>query len=247
VLPAAFTHRKYTAAAISTVSGGGYLKRGAGLTGVSDSKLVTGSMWLNKEGADGVAEEIIGGSDALNGGSGNAVFRFLKSSGQRWQITAENSAGTIILSVVTAGVATAASGWHHILFSFDLSDTGKRHLYRNDTSDLTVSTYTNDTMDFTVADWSVAAFPSGASKFVGEIADLALWPGVYMDLSVLANRRKFISGAGKPVNLGPLGTYPGLGQPALFFQGPASTFPTNKGAGGGMTLTGTLADTTSPS
>jgi hypothetical protein len=64
----------------------------------------------------------------------------------------------------------------------------------------------------------------------------------YVDLSVEANRRKFISSAGKPVNLGASGSVPTGTAPIMYFKGPASAFPTNLGTGGNFTVTGTLTD-----
>ena len=78
------------------------------------------------------------------------------------------------------------------------------------------------------------------------MADLMMWPGTYLDFSVEANRRLFISAAGKPVD--PAVAVAALGTPIVRFSGPTASWHTNKGSGGGFTENGALTDaSTSPS
>lgn len=66
-------------------------------------------------------------------------------------------------------------------------------------------------------------------------------PGVYMDLSVDTNRRKFIDISGRPVALGPDGSLPTGSRPALYFTGASSVWHNNRGSGGGgFTVSGGL-------
>jgi hypothetical protein len=76
-------------------------------------------------------------------------------------------------------------------------------------------------------------------SYVGDMADLWVAPGTFIDFSNVANRRKFIDADGKPVD--PT-NFPAS---AILFSGDASTFGTNQGTGGSFTLTGTLTDATS--
>ena len=70
----------------------------------------------------------------------------------------------------------------------------------------------------------------------------------HLDLDVVGNRRKFISGDKKPVFLGTDGSKPTGSAPPVYFSGDATDFSTNKGDGGAFTLTGTLTNSsTSPS
>ena len=127
--------------------------------------------------------------------------------------------------------------------SFDMSDTGKRWLYVNDVSDLaTINTYTDDVIDFTVADWAIGANPDGNNKLVGDLAELWFAPGVYIDLSVVANRRKFRTAAGKPAYLGPTGAIPTGTAPLIYMSGATASWESNNGTGGGFTEHGALAD-----
>jgi hypothetical protein len=70
-------------------------------------------------------------------------------------------------------------------------------------------------------------------------------PGVFIDFSVAANRRKFSDASGKPVNLGSHGEIPTGTSPFYFFSGDHTSFPTNQGTGDTFSLTGTLTDATS--
>jgi len=90
----------------------------------------------------------------------------------------------------------------------------------------------------------------GSALDTYDCADYWFAPNVYIDFTQTANRRKFISAAGKPVDLGADGSTPTGTAPAIFLSGDASPtgFQFNKGTGGAFTLTGTLTNaTTSPS
>jgi hypothetical protein len=80
------------------------------------------------------------------------------------------------------------------------------------------------------------------------MADVWIGAGQSLDLSILANRRRFISFDKKPVDLGQQGKTPTGMRPTIFFSGDADRFPDNRGTGGDFTLVGTLSNaTTSPS
>jgi len=70
----------------------------------------------------------------------------------------------------------------------------------------------------------------------------------FVDLSIEANRRKFIDAIGKPVDLGVDGSTPTGTAPLIFLSGTTIDWHTNKGSGGGFTEVGALTTaTTSPS
>lgn len=222
-----------------------YLTRGAGLDGAADSKLVSGGFWLNCD-VDDTTTYIFTGTTTLGGST--LRWRTTRTASELIQIIAQNAAGTLVLNVSsTAGGIVAAGGWYNVLFSFDLADTGKRHLYIADASDLaTVSTYTDDSIDFTVADWGIGALPSGGNKFDGAISEPWLAPGYYIDFSVEANRREFITAAGAPAK-SPATALANLSvTAAIILEGDAAGFGTNTGNGGDFTITGSLDDTTPP-
>ena len=86
---------------------------------------------------------------------------------------------------------------------------------------------------------------NNASKLNGANSDFAIWPGVYVDLSVTANRRLFIDANGKPVDLsksgGAVATH---GTPLVLLKTAVPNFETNSGNGGNFTEVGTLTSVT---
>ena len=134
--------------------------------------------------------------------------------------------------------------------SWDMAVTS--HVYVNDASDKNQVTLTDDTIDYTKEDCVVGAQGDGTFKFDGCLAELYFAPGQYLDFSIVANRRKFISASGKPIQLGRRGELP-TGTAPLVYQhldkGEAvANFATNRGPGGDFTITGTPdTGSTSPS
>jgi hypothetical protein len=217
-----------------------YLKRGAGLTGAVDGKQLTFSLWVRRESAPASAV-LFAGVTALNG----ATYRvqvILDITTNKLHVQARNAAGTVILDVSSS--ALSLSRMHHVIGSFDLTNTGKRWLYVDDVSDLaTVTTYTNDTIDLTVADWGIAAYPSGGTSLTGDLGDV--WVSLaYLDLSIEANRRKFTTALPQPVDPGEDGSMPTGAAPLIYLGQSIDDFETNLGTGGGFTLAGTIEETT---
>ena len=219
----------YVAIAVDFDGSTDYITRGADLTGSADSKLVTGSMWF-KRGATGVLYRLVG----IEG----ARFQVKLLSGNDVQILANDVDPSINLSV-DSGVH-ADTNWHHLLFSFDMADTGKRHLYIDDVDELNVVTYNNTAIEFTRSDHSIGAGILGQDKLNGCLADVWLDYGRYTDFSVTSERRKFVDSNIKPVDLGSDGSTPFTVKPIQYFSGAVASWQTNKGDGGGFTEEGTF-------
>ena len=211
-----------------------YLTRDAGLTDAADSKLLTGSFWYKKDVNNSAQRLFVANS---------FDFGIQFTAGNALQIVAEDLSGNQDLNVTDTG-HTDTTSWHHVMFSFDMADTGNRHVYL-DGADAAPSydTYNNDTLDFTQANWAVGATTTAGAKYNGQLADLAMWFGVYVDLSQEANRELFIVD-GKPVDR----TIPAaaLGTPIVALGGPTDSWHTNDGSGGGFTENGALTDGTGP-
>ena len=79
----------------------------------------------------------------------------------------------------------------------------------------------------------------GAPGPTGDLGDLWFEDGLYIDLSVEANLRKFIGAYGNPVDLGADGSTPNTTAPIVYLGRDIATFHTNLGTGGGFTLVGT--------
>ena len=219
-----------------------YMTRGADLTGLADGKQGILSFWFRKDGGDGSNQYILA-NDLER-------FRCIIQSNNKFMVDADNVSGNKLF-IETAAAHTASATWKHFLSSWDLATAGARFIYISDAADLTVTVFTNDTIDYTDTDWSIGVNTSGSQKFNGCLAEL-FFHTTYLDISVEANRRKFISASGKPVDLGADGSTP-LGVQPLVYQrvadgAAASTFATNLGSGGNFTITGSLdIASTSPS
>ena len=225
-----------------------YMLRGAELTGMADSKSGIASVWFRLDGGDSSDLYALGNltSEAPNG------FGVSRQNTNKFAVWGVNAAGTKILHLRTINTYTTGNTWRHVLASWDLATAGARHLYINDVSNLDVITFINDTLDYTKGEFSCGSNAAGANKMNGALAEVYFAPGQYLDFSVEANRRKFISASGKPVNLGTDGSTPtGVAPIVYFYLGDGDTvanFATNRGTGGNFTITGTLdAASSSPS
>lgn len=223
-----------------------YMKRGGGLTGAADSKLCSFSVWLRKLDT-AIGGRIIVAQNTLNGGSADGQSRlvFSNTSG-RVNLSFLNAAGSTILNF-TASVDCAVGEWEHWCGCADMTDSALMKLFRNniDVSGA-ITSYANDTIDWTKADWAVGAYADGTSKMFTDIAYLWFAPGVYIDFTVEANRRKFVTDTNAPVALGANGELPTGSSPLVYLGNAFGSFQTNLGTGGDFTVTGALTASTDP-
>ena len=198
------------------------------LTGpnMSDGKLLTCSFWFRRP---------------ASGTSG----RFYHNQGTRLQIRWDsdrirvNTNGTQINALTSAITDTAS--WHHYIISFDLTDTGKRHIYVDNVSDATWSLYADSNINFNRTNHAVGSQEgTDLNNLKENLADFWFAPNQYIDLSVAANRLLFRSAAGKPLFLGEDGGVPTGTGSAIFFQGDATIWNagTNKGTAQNFTMEG---------
>ena len=210
-----------------------YATRGADLTGMADGKQGTLSVWVRIDGGDGANRLVIG-----NGATAAANrFALLLTTANVFQVSAGTAAGAGLLDIRSSAY-TAGATWLHVLASWKLDTVGARHIYVTDVSDLAVTTFTDGTIDYTLSDWGVGALPDASLKWNGCISELFFHP-VYIDLSVEANRRKFITAAGKPAFLGANGSTP-LGVQPLLYSPTGDPSASQLGSGGLFSLTGAL-------
>jgi len=118
-----------------------------------------------------------------------------------------------------ASVAGIAAGTlYHVLVSLDCTSSPQAICYVNDAPAGTLSAFaeTLSTRSLT----TIGAEESGSDAFAGELSDLWVEFGKgYVDLSVEANRRKFIDASGNPVDLGADGTKPTGNIPDIYISG----------------------------
>jgi len=222
-------------------NGSTYLTRGADWTGVADGKQGIVSFWVKKTGGDGAAKVIY---------NDQSLSEIQFSSGNKIRVDFYNSAVGQVFRYDTTTSVTTASGWVHVLASWNATTTTFQ-MYLNDASDqTTISAIVNDTIDYSRTNHTFGARDASASNVItAEIADFYFNQSTSLDLSSSANRRLFISSSLKPVYLGPTGSIPTGAQPLIFLTGNAAAFSTNSGSGGGMTVSaGSLSNAaTSPS
>lgn len=209
-----------------------YLSRSTDLVGNVDSKTFTFSAWV-------YIGSITKPFSITTFYTTTNTFQVLFDLGvnKNLQIVGRNSAGTIIL-YATAPISTPSwNTFHNILISIDLANSANRSIYIDDIIvSTTWETYTNDLIDLTTADKFIGK-DSTTSYAKGRLSHVFLSYD-YIDLSIEANRRLFITADGKPT---PTATLKAL-NPILYLpMKDAATCHINEGTGGNFTLNGTIA------
>lgn len=202
-----------------------YIRQSGMPAGIADSGRVTFSAWI-KRNATGAQHNlfVIG-----------ARFTVRISAVGNLEVVGLNSANTQILNRTTTGAPLDNTNWNHVLFSLDMSDSATMRVYINDTqAALSAGTYNAGNIDFTVSNYAVAAAYNGANALNGQMAELWMEAGRYVDLTVESNRRKFRSASGTPQYLGVDGSLPFGRQPHFFLTGDATGWHINKGRAGGF-------------
>lgn len=221
--------------------GSTYLPKGSDLSGTSDSKLLTVSMWFKR--ADKDLGYMFEGLDASGYG-----LQIYFQAGDNFGMYNLDSSGEV-LELQSAATYTD-DVWHHVLASVDMSDTNKRFLYFDDAADTpNWNTYNNRSLILSgFTDPTIGARQNNSDIIDWELAEVWIDFGTYLDISDADNRRKFITADKKPVRLGDTGDGPTGTAPTIFLSGDVSSWHTNKGTGGGFTEAGALtASGTSPS
>jgi hypothetical protein len=210
------------------------------ISGASDSKRITGSFWIYHT-SIGQNRRIF---ETIQNVSGGVLSIVLKTAGNnRIDIIGQNAAGTNILNIESS-VGLVMNRWNHVLFSFDMSNSARRHIYINGESALgTVTTWTDDLFDFTVDEVLVGGAASPLRP--AYLSEFWLDIGTYIDISVEYNRRKFIDAAGNPMILGTNGSVPTGSVPDIYLTGDTASWHLNKGAGGDFSPNSPI--TTAPS
>lgn len=229
-------------ASATTFAGDGqtWLERDGDLTGISDGKALTISLWVKFNGDDGVLQHL------LQNTSGRVGLN--KQAGNTLRLTA-GSATNELVRLNSTITLTADGNWHHVLVSCDKAVEGRAHLFIDGVDRLSTAIFLSDEVDGNVeeidlarGEWSVGAavLGDGNTDFNGCLSELWM-DDVYIDFSIQANREKFRSAAGKPVDLGSDGSTPTGSAPGLYLKSPFGAFTVNSGGGGDMVKKGTTA------
>jgi hypothetical protein len=215
----------------------------SGLSGAVDSKKGLFSCWLRLDGGDGTDMEIMSGFESADG---LLYFTMRRQSSNRISVVLGGSL-QVTFATLSPSTFQASATWRHILCSWDCATPLARHLYVNDVNEVgTPSVFTDGTIDYTLSSWAVGSSANAPSlRLNGCLAEVYLAPGEYLDLSLVANRRKFISASGKPVHLGATGSLPTGTAPLIYLHlddaESAASFATNRGTGGDFSITGSLS------
>ena len=216
----------FEAFAVDTNAGTARWTRANDLTGNADAMAGSFSVWINPTAVAGTQQIYTTGTNEIRIGL----------SGDRFNVFAENAAGTTILDY-RSPIASVAAGLQHWCGSWDLSTAGRRWLRKNGvTQVISQTTFTvGEIINYTFTNHCIGANPAGGSPFSGRLAEFWFESGLWIPESD-ANVLKFISsvaGSGVPINLGADGTTPGFGQPIMYFSrrsGDAvSVFAQNRG------------------
>lgn len=141
--------------------------------------------------------------------------------------------------------------WYNLLFSANTNHGAGQKVFQMYLNDVPVTQVAQDDAAAFMMAFSGKSLTLGTDTFgddwTGYAADWWIAPDQYLDLSVTANRRKFIDATGKPVDLGENGETPTGMSPAIFCHIASAEDPTNfaanRGSGGGpFTITGTLTN-----
>jgi len=221
------------------------LLRTAALANTSDGPRMTGSMWFRVR--PHVANPEVQILFENYAGRIQVLLVSNTPSEPRYELLIEGKSQSDVNHIhAWEGDLIAEDIWYHLVFSFDTT-LGAGHIYLNDVAVMPSYIDVNNTgqgIDIATTHYAVY-FDSSVTAFQGDMADF-WFDDVYVDLSVEANRRKFIAADGKPVDLGADGSAPAGSQPLIFFSGDAASWGTNKGRGGAFTQTGTLQDVAVP-
>lgn len=222
-------------------------ERGGLMTGLLNSAKGTISMWFRCNGfnPDPLRGQAffsnVDGGDFL--GTGFVFARGGTGSGSKMIVYASDAADINNYAAIMVGLTTITAGatWRNLLLSWD-STILAQHMYLDDVDDR------DPALDFLMTADALCNYEHNAVGY--QFGGLILTPGntdhewiddcvsefffhpTYIDLSVEANRRKFISAVGKPVDLGADGSTPLGVQPIAYYKvgDPAQ----NLGTGGNM-------------
>ncbi len=129
--------------------------------------------------------------------------------------------------------------WHHVIWTTD-GNNGNTYGYLDDVQEIIDEALTAGNYDLTFAAWNIGG-RNTSPTLDGDLADV-WYDDTFIDITQVANRRKFITAGGCPVNLGPNGENPTGSSPLIFLSGLTADWHTNKGSGGGFTEIGALTD-----
>jgi len=207
-----------------------YLSTGSSLTGLVNG--VTGTMAVRlSPNTDGVAKQVF---------SGSGVLALQQSTSNRYEVYVKNSIGTTLVYFLS-DTHIASEGYVTLLVSWDLSVSPTVHFYRDGVSPGSPVTLIAGTVDYVgPSDWGAMGRAIGTDPYDGDVT-FFYFDDAYIDLSVSANRDKFLQD-----NIGASGDGPTGSDPIVYLTGDASEWNDvggiNLGTGGPFYMSGEVID-----
>jgi len=198
------------------------------------------SFWIK---LDGTVERIL--TTDVASGSQPITLQAVTEIGNPIRLTV-GKVGVTRAATVSVSRTDFVSGWNHVLMSWDI-DTEVASAYLNDVL------ATNESMGNFIggnaavpSDWYFCEDEDNADKSNISLSQFYYTEGTYLDLSVVANRRKFITDAVKPAYLGLDGSKPTGTQPLIYLNKNGGNFGDNTGSGGDFTEANLTTPTNTP-
>lgn len=221
-----------------------YLSKASNLTGVSDSRTGIISAWIRKDASANAAILVLD-----NTGNG---LQFLYDTAAIWLQLSDSSGTNYVNCDPSSPTGDYSQKWHHAIFAWDLNNTSGDSrcvaYFDGVKSSITFTgPYANTAFDIGYVRGSPnvqVGRRNTTLKLNGAISEFYFAPGQYLDLSVQANREKFILN-GAPVSLGSDGSTPTGVAPAIYLPNRAALVGTNAGSGGNFTINGAPKDANS--
>lgn len=207
------------------------IKKTSDFTGNSDGKTFTFSFWIYPTPPNNNSMRIY----HTDGSWKNEIRR--DSNGNLFvAFYANASSGGTVFEIQSPSVKIPINKWSHVIFSADMTDTSKRHLYINDTSASPSYTYSNTNIDFTRTTHAIGDdLTATTGSFNGYLAHF-YYDRTYRDLSVTSNRRNFITADGGSTAVS---TLTGLSPIVYLPMTSDYSVGENEGSGGDFTATDT--------
>jgi hypothetical protein len=231
---------RYHATAVRFATAANDFMYAGSLANTVDAPRGTYSVWLRFQAGDGQLQML---SVAQVVGIGGVV----RTASNQFELLMQNCLGVPLLDMRSAGTYTAASGWVHLLASWDVT-ANRAQLYVGDAIDEQANPgIVAGNICYASLRWGIGGLAAG--QLDADVAELYADLTTSLDLSIAANRRAFSDAAGKPVDLGPQCSTPTGHAPTGCFTGDLATWSANQGTGAGFALGGPdlSAAPTSPS
>lgn len=227
--------KQFVANAVDFNGSTDYVLLNSGFTGAADSSTGIFSAWMRFDGGDGAEMRFLASPS-------NALW-FGRSGGNTFNVSVCGAGNNPVLTFASISTYTAGATWLNLLASWDTNfSAGNKiaNLYVNDVNDRAVPTDVGVAFNvkYTQTAWALGRPAFHDTLLNGCLAEMYFAPGQFLDFSVTANRRRFISSTGKAVDLGIDGSTPTGTAPILYLKNPAASVGTNSGTGGDFTIGG---------